>query len=401
MSDEKITCQLCTAKIHVVKAHLDANHKDVTLEEYQRRFPHAPTLSPLAEREVQKHIAAKGGTSAVSAAAPSPDPATVSAVTSLQSVVTAGPGGKVKAPFHEVFKIGAVKAAMNARGEPILISKMGPHDRQDMVPLEDIAYIFNIDLLKTLMMGVELGFPVYTWGHAGTGKTTMFEQLFHHLNWPTLRVQHTLNTEESHIVGQMLANEKGTYFEPGPLPVCMRYGLAYLADEYDRALPGVLSVYQPVLEGKPLVIKEAPPEWRVVMPHPNFRFVATGNSNGSGDESGLYQSTMLQDASNYSRFAICEKVDYMPAQQERRILEAKAGITKEDAERLVNFAAQVRKEFEAKTLTNPIGPRELLFAAILGARRNDFIAGIKLAFANKLPTRSKLAVESYAQRIFG
>lgn len=69
----------------------------------------------------------------------------------------------------------------------------------------------------------------------------------------------------------------------------MKHGWVYLADEYDFAFPQILGVYQPVLEGEALVIKEATPEWRRITPHERFAFIGTGNTNGSGDETGLYQ----------------------------------------------------------------------------------------------------------------
>ena len=36
--------------------------------------------------------------------------------------------------------------------------------------------------------------------------------------------------------------------------------------------PQILGVYQPVLEGEALVIKEATPEWRRITPHERFCF---------------------------------------------------------------------------------------------------------------------------------
>ena len=84
-----------------------------------------------------------------------------------------------------------------------------------------------------------------------------------------------------------------TVFELGPLPYAMKHGMVYCADEYDFAEPAVLSIYQSVLEGKPLIIKEADLENRVIKPHPNFRFCATGNTNGAGDSFGLYQGTRI------------------------------------------------------------------------------------------------------------
>lgn len=399
-TEGKITCQVCGELTHSITLHIRDRHAgEITVEQYQERFPAAPLLSKMAEDRLAARAASKAATPPAAAPAASVA-ATPSAAPSTTSALTDG-NNRIKVALHEAFGLGNIPAAKNKRGEPILINRMAAHDKQDLVPVRDDSYIFNIDLLKTILMGLELQIPVYIWGHAGTGKSTVYEQIFSCLNWPMIRVQHTANTEESHIIGQTLANEKGTYFEPGILPLCMRFGYAYMGDEYDRASPGVLSTYQPVLEGKALVIKEAPPEWRVVQPHPNFRFIANGNSNGSGDETGLYQSTMLQDASNYSRFGVVEEVGYMASSVEEQMLQLKTGITKEHAKSMVKFATAVRNAYKNQDITNPIGPRELLNAALLGMRLANFRQGVKLAFTNKLPERSRLACDEFAQREFG
>ena len=126
-----------------------------------------------------------------------------------------------------------------------------------------------------------------------------------------IRAQHTASTEESQIVGQILAKNGSTYFEPGLLSLAMRLGWVYLADEYDFAYPQILGIYQPVLEGEALTLKEATPEWRTVKPHAKFAFIGTGNTNGSGDETGLYQGTNIQNAANFSRFGIVAESQYM------------------------------------------------------------------------------------------
>jgi cobaltochelatase CobS len=303
--------------------------------------------------------------------------------------------------MHEVFDLGKVKAAMNARGEPIPITILAKGDHQDMVPAKDPGYIFNIELLKTVLLGLDLRIPVYLWGHAGVGKSTLIEQVCAHTNRPYMRIQHTINTEESHIVGQTLANDSGTYFEPGPLTLAMKYGWTYNADEYDYAHASVLSVYQAVLEGKSLVIKEAPHEWRVVRPHENFRLVATGNTNGSGDESGLYSGTNVGNAANYSRFGIVERVDYMPKAQEARVIVNQSGVAKEDADKLVEFASLIRASYDASKMSATIGPRELIYAGMIGLRRGNWITGLTLSFINRLGNVDRETALGIAQRVFG
>jgi cobaltochelatase CobS len=212
-------------------------------------------------------------------------------------------------------------------------------------------------------------------------------------------VQHTVNTEEAHILGQYIVVTEVTTgsdgkehvhsvtkFNPGPLPLAMKYGWVYCADEYDFGMPSVLAAYQPVMEGKALIIKDAPPEWRVVDPHPNFRFVATGNTNGGGDETGLYQGTQIQNAANYSRFAVTKQVGYMPPKIEAAVVAGK----------------KIRTAFSGGQISNVVSPRELINAALFGVvTGGNWREGLALAFANRLSPTDREVVDQFAQRVFG
>ncbi|MBE0438119.1 MAG: AAA family ATPase [Methylomicrobium sp.] len=237
--------------------------------------------------------------------------------------------------------------------------------------------------------------------HHNTGKSSFFEQICAATNRPLIRIQHTINTEESHIVGQWTVKNGSTEFELGPLAIAMKHGYIYMADEYDFALPSVLSVYQSVLEGKSLMIKEADASSRVIKPHPNFRFVATGNTNGSGDETGLYQGTNMQNAANYDRFGIVCKVNYMPQKMEVRILVGQSEIDKEDAENLVKLAKEIRDAYDAGKISSTISPRALVNAAKVGIRRGSLLTGFQLAFGNKLSEVDQEICTGLAQRVLG
>jgi cobaltochelatase CobS len=370
---DKISCMLCDAKIHAVQLHLKEDHPGVTFAEYKTQFPDAPLLSNKAKEEIMKK----------------------------REVAALAVTGNQKA-FHEIFDLGEAKAARNSMGNPIMINMVeSDPDYADLVPVKDPNYIFPIDTLKNVVMGLELKIPTMLWGHAGVGKTTLFEQSCACLGRPFLRIQHTVNTEESHIVGQWIVRSGDTKYELGPLAVAMKYGLVYCADEYDMALPSVVAVYQPVLEGKPLVIKDADAENRIIRPHPNFRFVATGNTNGVGDETGLYQGTNIQNAANYERFGIVEEVGYMPDKQEVGVIAAQSGIPKEDAENLVKFATEVRKCYKSGKISLTVSPRALINAGKLGMRRGDYKIGLQLALINRMTEVDREVCNGFAQRIFG
>lgn len=386
-TDEKISCAICGERTHVMKMHLKEKHPEVSEAEYQRLHPEAPLLSPFAQRRIAEAAAAK--------AAALPAGATPVALASSTELATRM--GK----FHEVFGLGAVKAAMNARtGDPLPTTVFeAPSALKPFVPEVDKGYVFQIDLLKSCLMALETNIPMLTWGHAGTGKSTIWEQIAAHTGRPWMRVQHTRNTEESHIIGQWTARDGSTFFELGPLAFAMKFGLLYVADEYDFAMPSVCSLYQPVLEGKPLLIKDADAENRIIRPHPQFRIVATGNTNGTGDETGLYQGTLLQNAANYERFGIVEQVDYMPEKIEIQVVVAQGGVTKEIAEKIVRFGTQCREAFKAGKISLPPSPRAMINAAKVGMRRGDFSAGLRLAYINRLSSIDREAAMETLRRI--
>lgn len=393
MSD-KIKCELCNAEVHAIQMHLKNDHPGVTIEDYIRDYPDAPLMSELAKAKLAEKRAAK--------APAAEEPKLEMAGTAAASVSTLVPKGTVvKKAFHEVFALGSAKAARSSKGDPIPISVIGNPDTPDMVPISSDDYVYDIDELKNVILAVELNIPCYVWGHKGSGKSELFEQIAARTGRGFMRVQHTVNTEESHIVGQWTVKDGHTVFELGPLPLAMINGWTYCADEYDFALPSVLSVYQAVLEGKALVIKEADAANRIIKPHPNFRFVATGNTNGSGDETGLYQGTNIQNSANYDRFGMVIHKQYMKKAAESLILQNRVGLVKEDADKMVEFAGLVREAYDGAKISDVVSPRTLIYAAKIGVKRGSFRQGITLSFINKLSKVDREVVDGLAQRIFG
>ncbi|WP_278634274.1 AAA family ATPase [Sutterella wadsworthensis] len=371
--NQKICCEICKQKVHSIQLHLQKEHPEMSLEEYKRRFPEAPLYSDYAKSLLEKHFKEK-------------------TEAARQDGVHF---------FHEVFNLTSSSAFSTEGSRPIPITVLNRGDGSDLIPEVNTNYVFNIKELKFLLSGIEMGMPVYIWGHKGAGKTELVEQICARTQRPLLRVQHTVNTEEAQIIGQWVVRDGETKFEYGPLPMAMLNGWAYLADEYDFALPNVLAVYQAVLEGKPLMIKEAPASMRIVKPHPNFRFFATGNTNGTGDETGLYQGTTIQNSANYDRFGVVLKKAYMGFEDELKILTGNSEIQETEARELLQFAKSVREAFDAGKISDTISPRTLLFAAKLGIVHASFRTGLRLAFMNKLSAADYEVCDAFAQRLYG
>lgn len=400
---EKVKCQICGLEVHSIPTHLKSDHhaesaSPKTLEEYRAEWPDAPLLSESAREQLRKkrEAAEAASESAMSKAAEQPE----------------GAGGETKRVwFHEAFKFSAdVKSAFTKTGNPIPVTADSRSDEHDyLVPAWNENYILSPELTKTVMMGIELSKPIYLYGHSGVGKSSIFKQICAALNRRFFRFQHTIDTEESHIVGQWVVRKhvdangnavSVTEFELGPLPLAMMNGWLYLADEIDRSSPTVLSAYQAILEGEPLVIKNAPPALRIIKPHPLFSFAATGNTNGTGDQSGLYQATLVQDAATIERFAIVAKVDYPPEKQEIAMIAAATGLHVNDAKKVRMFSNEIREKAFPNQVSLTIGPRVAINIASMGMMKADFVEGVTYAYANRLPEAEREAALGIAKRIF-
>lgn len=393
---DKIKCEECGALVHSIQIHLKKGEcsSSMSFDEYKQKHPLAEVLSEAAKAAIAQKVAKQNNSqvTADNASAPTMNMAGTESVAGDQVV---------KSALHEVFALGTNPAALSAKGNPVLINKIVGTGSPEMLPEVNDDYVYDVDELKNAIIGLDNNIPTYVWGHKGAGKTEFWEQVCARTGRPMIRVQHTANMQESDVVGQTILKPGETAFEYGPLPLAMLKGWVYLADEYDFASPSVLALYQAVLEGKPLVIKEAPAAQRMVRPHPNFRIVATGNTNGSGDETGLYQGTQLQNAANYDRFGMVIKKKYMDKKSESKILQNHVGLVEKDADKLVEFATLVREAYDSRKISDIISPRTLIYAARIGFKRGSWRAGIQLSFINKLSTVDAEVVNGLAQRVFG
>lgn len=311
---------------------------------------------------------------------------------------------------NDIFGVRLTNETKNGKGEAIQLEVLADRkdSTKDFIAPQDPCYVFPIQDAISVAMALDtrVRTPVLLWGFHGSGKSTLAEQVCSKTNRPSIRVQHSVDTEASDIVGQWTLEGDKTAFHYGPLARAMRDGLVYIADEYDFALPNVLAVYQAVLEGNPLFIKQAPEHMALVRPHADFRFIATGNTNGSGDETGLYQGTQIQNAANYSRFGVAIKIDYQTPEAEAEILTKRVGtIPEADLKSLMEFVRLTRTAYADKTITNTISTREIINVArlsiIKGREGPNWTYGLQHGFTNRMSSIDAAAINNIAQRVFG
>ena len=223
-------------------------------------------------------------------------------------------------------------------------------------PAIDHDYIFHESSRDVVVWFLNAHEPLYVFGPTGCGKSTCIKQLAARLNYPVFEVTGHGRLEFADLVGHLSVKDGNMTFEYGPLALAMRYGALLLLNEIDLTSPEIAAGLNSVLDGSPLCIAENGGE--LIVPHPMFRLVATANTNGGGDDTGLYQGTQRQNLAWLDRFTICE-VGYPSAEVEKRLLARRFPSLPESlCATMVDYANEVRKLFmgEASTsnMTNAI-----------------------------------------------
>lgn len=210
-------------------------------------------------------------------------------------------------------------------------------------PCIDPAYIFHDTLDDMLAWFSAESDPLYLFGPTGSGKTSLVKQVAARINYPVFDVTGHSRLEFPDLAGHLTVHEGSMRYQYGPLALAMRYGGIFLLNEIDLLDPATSAGLNGVLDGEPLCIPENQGE--LIIPHPNFRFAATANSNGASDSTGLYQGVLRQNLAFMDRFWLCE-VEYPQPEAEIQILRQVAPELPEAiVTNMVTFANEVRAIF--------------------------------------------------------
>ena len=227
-------------------------------------------------------------------------------------------------------------------------------------------------------------YPIFVTGLSGNGKTLMVEQVCAELNRECIRVNISVETDESDLLGGPTLVNGNVVNRDGPVLIAMKRGAVLLIDEVDRG-SNKLMCLQGIMEGKPHYNKKS---GEMVYPKNGFTIIATANTKGRGSDEGKYLSQILDDAF-LERFPITVEQEYPDAKTEKKILSPLLD-DKDFVENLCQWADVVRKSYQEGATDEIISTRRLVHIAKAFGIFKDRMKAITLC-VNRFDEETKMA----------
>jgi len=227
-------------------------------------------------------------------------------------------------------------------------------------------------------------YPIFVTGLSGNGKTLMVEQVCAELGRECIRVNISVETDETDLLGGPTLVNGNVVNRDGPVLIAMKRGAVLLIDEVDRG-SNKLMCLQGIMEGKPHYNKKS---GEMVYPKSGFTIVATANTKGRGSDEGKYLSQILDDAF-LERFPITVEQEYPDVKTEKKILMPLIE-DKEFVEHLCQWADVVRKSYDEGATDEIISTRRLVHIAKAFSIFKDRMKAITLC-VNRFDEETKMA----------
>lgn len=218
-----------------------------------------------------------------------------------------------------------------------------------------VPFGFFKDLMRIVQ--AKQFFPVFITGLSGNGKTLMVEQVCATLKRECIRVNISVETDETDLIGSNTLVDGNVVYRDGPVITAMKRGAILLIDEIDRGSNKLMCI-QGIMEGKPYFNKKS---GEYIQPKEGFNVIATANTKGRGSEEGRYLSQILDDAF-LERFVLTVEQEYPTYKIEAKILNSII----EDSDfvdNLVKWADVIRRTFAEGGIDEIISTRRLVHIA--------------------------------------
>lgn len=235
-----------------------------------------------------------------------------------------------------------------------------------------------------------------------SGKTSLWEQIAARLNYNFVRINFDAGITRADLVGQWVVKGSEMVFAYGILPSAMVLpGTIVCFDEWDTVSEECSFVLQrPLEQHSQLLILEHGEQ--VITLHKHNLIVATANTAGMGDDTGLYSAgTRLQNFSQINRFSLTIEMNYLPADEEQKILMCRFPTLEEmEVEFMVQVTNSIRSSFMQGQIAAPLSTRDIINWAEKYCIWGDIRKSAKYCFINRMPLEDREVVHQLIHRAF-
>jgi cobaltochelatase CobS len=401
-----VRCALCDFEAHSLASHIVDTH-EMSVDDYMKENPGALLFSATGRDEFERNKPRRAPARKAEAGDPYRTPGQVTVVEEVEKERT-----KRQFSIRQTFGIDMGhekddkgKPKLDAKGEPILRDRdvMGYTERTQWTPKIEPGYIFPPEETKMLLLAMELKDRALLVGDTGTGKTSLVEQVAARLNYNVVKVNFDGCITRQDLVGEWVVKGKEMYFQYGILPHAFKMpGTIIILDEWDTISAECSFVLQRPLQkddGQILILETG---GELVPLHEDNVIIATANTNGQGDDSGLYsQGTKVQNYAQLNRFGMTLKISYLKEEQEVDMLSKRfKDLKKTECTALVRAINAVRDAYTTGTISAPLSTRDLINWAEKYILLGDPKRAAKYCFLNRMTAEDAVATEGIIQRVF-
>jgi len=320
----EVECAVCHIKEHSLITHIRNIHS-LTPAQYKKQFPNNKLCSLLVTRYLGKIDR-------------EPKPKS-----HLQSVIETFFQDKSTIKFEE------------------LSAKLPPFssDLVDKIPAVDPFYDMPMQEANVVAYAIAMSRNLFIEGPTGCGKTELVKQVHALMKRPMQRVNMNGDITASHFLGNKQADSEKTFFQKGCLPNTMEGGYTLLCDEMDFTPPHIGAVLHPALEIERSIYLSETNE--TIKAKTGFTVVATANTGGKGDLTGVHTGVEILNMALTDRFPLKLTMRYPSQIQEKRMMTNRFPDIEENVIlRIVSLAIEVREAFIAGNVGSTFSTRKLV-----------------------------------------
>jgi len=284
----------------------------------------------------------------------------------------------------------------------------GAKEHKELIPDRIEGFYFPEDTTRALALGLSLRQPTWLHGPSGCGKTALVEQIAARLGLPVWTISCHDRMEPADMLGQteLVEGKSGpvTRFVHGPIPQAMRHPGIILLDELDSVPTSIAFSLLTLLDRGRIQLAENKGE--LVQAHPDCWVVATGNTAGAGDETGMYAGVQSMSTALLDRFTMSIRASYPPAQE---IVDACAvahpTISDSLKSKLTLFVAHYHEAFTIGSVGTPLSFRGVQaimdLVCMMDSEPSDssLLAAIAMVLLGKMDETQKTITQGVLDRI--